>query len=551
MILEFARSTSFPAGSNREGEPAPPTWLLLLASLEDLRPHSLGEIQAHLAEGISCWETITPLRPEGRMIDLPGDCRLLLVGRDAGRDPRGREFIERVLRAGRVAVHAHAAVASDLAGLVAGGESRWLRAASQSEPEAREVIGRSTVWLPPPAPSPRAGGRAVSRARRVVRRFLRRLRGGGALCAEEDPSGQPLALAGSPPRGVREADALFLPSGQDLREPPSWLSEMARASAVDLSGHRWRLVPARGYRSQKVMFLTEPCGDAAGEDGLAVKITQEPTFNVRLENEHRGLTVLERLGGADPGTAPRPKFLTHYRGLAVVGETRIFGVPFRLRSDGSPSCPLAARALAWIEELGARTARSISGADLAVAGADLAGRFRTLYAPDPRLDAAVEDAIARLAGLDALATVFTHGDAGTWNLLVDEAGRVAFLDWENAEESGLPLADLFDFLAGYGAFAAERAGVRATPGTFFRQFLKESSFSRLLVESTYRYCARIDLAPAAVEPLLHLHWLMQAVREAWRLAPERLGRGRAFRILRGLAERRDKSPVLRRLRVPG
>jgi hypothetical protein len=551
VILEFVRSTSFPPGSNREGEPAPPAWLFLLASLEDLRPHSVGEIPAHLAEGISCWETITPLPPEGRMVDLPGDCRLLLIGRDAGRDSREREFVERVLRAGRVAVHAHAAVASDIAGLLAGGEFRWLQAASNSEPETREVIGRFTVWLPPPAPSPRARGRVVSRARRVVRRFVRRLRGGGAIAAEEDPSGTPLMLAGPSPRGVGQGDALFLPRGQDPRQPPDWLSELARGSEIDLCGHRWRLVPARGYRSQKVMFLTEPCGDAAGEVGLAVKITQDPTFNVRLENEHRGLTLLERLGGADPGTAPRAKFLTYHRGLAVVGETRIFGEPFRLRSDGSSSCPLAARALAWIEELGARTARPLGGADLAAAGAELAGRFRTLYAPDPRLDAALEDAIARLAGLDAVPTVFTHGDAGTWNLLVNEAGRVAFLDWENAEENGLPLADLFDFLAGYGAFAAERAGVRATPKTFFRQFLEESSFSRLLVESTFRYCARLDLTRAAVEPLLHLYWLMQSVREAWRFAPEKLGRGRAFRILRGLAERRDASPVLRRLRVPG
>jgi hypothetical protein len=52
-----------------------------------------------------------------------------------------------------------------------------------------------------------------------------------------------------------------------------------------------------------------------------------------------------------------------------------------------------------------------------------------------------------LAGVDRVAGVLQHNDLGTWNVVSERAGSFAVLDWESARLCGLPLWDLWYFLA--------------------------------------------------------------------------------------------------------
>ena len=51
---------------------------------------------------------------------------------------------------------------------------------------------------------------------------------------------------------------------------------------------------------------------------------------------------------------------------------------------------------------------------------------------------------------------FEHRDCSPWNLLVTTSGELAVLDWESAEQNGLPAIDLVYFLA-YLAFFMDGA----------------------------------------------------------------------------------------------
>src|SRR5262249_12489162 len=146
--------------------------------------------------------------------------------------------------------------------------------------------------------------------------------------------------------------------------------------------------------------------------------------------------------------------------LAIVGETVIDGMPFEQRSSGAADCRLARAAIAWLTELGAATADTSAASPLDVAEAlgTLFERFAQIYPLTPRQHAFLAsqiDGISRIRSRIPL--VFQHGDPGTWNIWVTPNEQVAFLDWEAAEQQGMPLWDLFYFVRTYGAWAM-RAG---------------------------------------------------------------------------------------------
>ena len=64
------------------------------------------------------------------------------------------------------------------------------------------------------------------------------------------------------------------------------------------------------------------------------------------------------------------------------------------------------------------------------------------------------DICARLSGR-SFGLVATHGDLTMSNVLVDGAGPLAVVDWENARATGLPLTDLY-----YAAADAHAAAAR-------------------------------------------------------------------------------------------
>jgi aminoglycoside phosphotransferase len=98
------------------------------------------------------------------------------------------------------------------------------------------------------------------------------------------------------------------------------------------------------------------------------------------------------------------------------------------------------------------------------------GRFRRIVSgPDAEM---VEETLERLEPLRAAQTplVFEHGDLSHPNLIRIAPRRIGVIDWELAEETGLPAHDLFFFTAWAAAAAAgarERQGQIAAFDTAF------------------------------------------------------------------------------------
>jgi Phosphotransferase enzyme family len=348
-------------------------------------------------------------------------------------------------------------------------------------------------------------------------------------------------------RAVRREGALVSRSRERLTVgPPRYLRTVAAEGGLDVDDSRWALIARGAYPSQKVLFFLFP--PASARPHALVKITREPRFNPRLENEWRALTLLHERGLGSDGTLPRPLFFGVHGGLRILGESAIDGERFHTRTLATADCPHARAAAEWLLDLGAATAsRARSDARIVADLEPLLEQFEQTYRPAADEQDFLGAKVSALTqGLGELPLVFQHGDPGPWNVLITREGRPAFLDWEAAEPEGMPLWDIFHFLRSYSFMVSRAAGTRDALASFSEQWLAESPFNRLLVDTTRRFCTKTGLAAGLVEPLFYLCWMHRARKEAATLPSSRLQKGRYVNILRLAVERRG-SPGLRRL----
>jgi hypothetical protein len=412
-----------------------------------------------------------------------------------------------------------------LIGLAAGAPSS-LSITVTREPRART--------LSPPARVRRNATRARAAARRGVKRI-------GALIDRQPLVARMLGRCGV---FVGHADA-------PATAPPTYLRTIAAASGICLDGFRWGLSVPGDYSSRKLLFFLAEGTRAAtdAEPTYIAKMVRDPLFNARLENEHRALSILCETSLRDVETLPQPVFFGHHAGLAILGQTALRGTPFRQHMRHTADCPYLQAAVEWLTRLAETTAEQapIGSIETATMMTALFDRFEALYDLDHTCHAFMRKQIATLAAESArLPLVFQHGDPGIWNMFVTPTGRVAFLDWEAAESRGVPLWDLFYFLRAYCVEAARASGVRAALAGFEQQFLGTTSLSRLIVEVTNRYCARVGVPAATVEPLFYTCWMHRALKEATRLTPGKLDEGHYVSLLQLCIARRGE-PMLTHL----
>jgi aminoglycoside phosphotransferase len=339
---------------------------------------------------------------------------------------------------------------------------------------------------------------------------------------------------------------LELPAdGTTLPEPPTYLASIADAAGVDIRGYRCALSAIGDYNTQKVLFLLRAAQSTT--PAVVVKLTRHPSVNRRLETERDALRRLATYGDAIGGRVPRVLFSGRHAGLAVVGESALPGVPFAdLTSPGGPDAA-AKDALDWLTRLAVVSARPAAADAVAEALHDLHGRYVALCRPTAAEAARLADAIELVARSSGpFPVVVQHGDPGTWNLLVDDAGRVSFLDWENADAAGMPLWDVFYLLRSHAVGTARRAGVRRRLAGVERYLFGASPLSDSIVRAVGGYASQLRIDPALVEPLFHLCWMQQALKEATRTDPARVRDGHYNRLLRLGLERRT-APTLQRV----
>jgi hypothetical protein len=325
---------------------------------------------------------------------------------------------------------------------------------------------------------------------------------------------------------------------------PRYVRDLALAEGHDLSGWGWGIAARGDYDSQKVLILLRPPG-AASPTGL-VKVTRSRRHSARLENEGRALERLTSLPIA-AARAPEPWFAGRHADRALLAESAIEGEPFTSRARWSADCPHLADAIGWLTELGVATRQPVPAGVVAASLLALLERYEAIHRPMASESAALHDRFAALARIDdPIPTVFQHGDPGIWNLLVDPAGRTVFLDWEAAEPDGLPLWDLLYLFRSYAVATSRRAGTRDRLAAASHHLLDASPLGDQLVRSVERYRQQVGVPAGAVEALIYGCWVHRSLKEATRMAPERLAEGQFVRLIRRMLKD-PNAPTLDRL----
>jgi len=562
-MLEAARATTFVPGSNLRSPSAGGAWLFLLPRLSFTRIVCVGLVQG---------STLDALNRVGREVIV------ICPGRSSLRRARAVARRRRLTAVRAIVWGDEAKIPQGSADLIVISSARQTRRLAEDEawPEVARLLRADGVvyleqrgrlsrvegavggggWLPNAgqqrfaiAPGFGEVRAAVASGDAVTEEDLRR-RGLWATAAFVGIGGRVREVP-TGPLGRRSGPRWAVLSGLGvtgwLGRAPLYLRELAREAGINLDSYRWGMAAPGLYLSNKVLFLF--FDRTTGEPAYVVKATRDPTMNGRLLNEWRALIQLRDRGIASSDAVPHPAFVGTPGGLAVLGATGISGRRFVDVDPGEVASSQARAAVDWLTELGASTAEAVPRGPGEAAGhlADLFARFSEIYSLAPAHDEALRATIEAMARSTApFPAVFQHGDPGAWNLLVMPSGRVAFLDWESAEPSGMPLWDVFHMMRSFATLASRTAGKKDTLAAFSEHFLADGPSNAFLVDATARYCERVGVAAEFVEPLFYGCWMHRALKESTRIPPERLDGGHYLNLLRRCLDA-DGSPPLRRL----
>lgn len=504
-ILAVARATRYDIGANRKGATTGATWSFLLPSLPLERIAVLGVPDPASRERL---EELAEATVDGAPADETFDVIWLAPG---GNHPvPDRAALRAGLTERGVIVDEQPEDGAAPADAV---RFRVLRRAGDTlvvVPMAHPVV---EAWL---RGRGLAGPETPGLGDRMRRRALAMRRGRSALPA---PVWGFLDLAGQP----------------GLERPPRYLRLLAATGGHDIGAHAWGLSAAGPYRTQKILIPLFAPG--ARDPETIVKLARHPSVNERLGVELDGLGRLATAGATIRERVPVVRFSGSHAGLLVIGESVLDGAPFR--APQMERHPLAADALAWLTELGVRTTTRVAPGEAAAALDDLVDAYLAADGPGRALAGELRALVERIRRhRDPFPVVVQHGDPGTWNLVAMPSDRTGFLDWENHEARGMPLWDLFYLLRSLAVGSIPRRALERRLGHVERAFLDTSERTPFIVDAVRRYCAQVGVADDLVEPLFHLGWMYQALKEVTRLAPGRLGEGHFYALLRRGLERR-------------
>ncbi len=316
-------------------------------------------------------------------------------------------------------------------------------------------------------------------------------------------------------------------------EPFDYLIAMAEKAGLNVQGCRIGISMRGPGNSNKVIFYLFE--QNRRQPRAVVKMTRDPEFNHRLENEYRMLSWLKEKRFVRADSFPEPLFFDYHNELAVLGLSAVEGEPFRARTSAKPDCPLARDAINWLVELGTRSVdkTSVSSKNVVSGLFYLFDSFNRLYQLSEPHQAFLAEQIRIISERShEFPVVVQHGDPGTWNMLATKQDRVIVIDWEAGEPQGMPLWDLFYFLRTFASWIARQQGRRDSFKNFYESFLKSSPLRVLLHDSIARYCDQVGVAAELVRPLFYTSWMHRALKEATRLTTDQLEGGHYVNLLR-------------------
>ena len=509
-ILAVARAADYAVGANRKGSPAGATWSFLLPKLPVGRVAILGTPDHATRERLTdLADEVVDGLPDGGTLDL------IWVASSGGPSAPDRAALRARLAHGGLIVDERPGAEADPGQDAA--RYRVLRRGGDTIVAVPRGHTASEAWL---------GRRGLyGTFKRGPRDRLRR---------------QASRLRGRTPPIAPAWGSLDLVGVAGLDRPALYLRVLAAAEGIDIDAHAMVVSATGPYRTQKVLLPLFAPGASAPD--LIVKATRHPSVNPRLQVELDGLRWLATVDSAIAERVPAVRFAGMHAGMLVVGETVLDGEPFRAPSAHEHA--LAADAVDWLTRLGICTAERVDAGAVAAALSELVDAYVAADGPGRTMAGALREQVKRIGSSQAsFPVVAQHGDPGTWNLVALPGDRTGFLDWENLERRGMPLWDLFYLLRSLGVGSRPRRPLERRLGHVQRTFLDDSELTPFILEAVRRYCAQVGIADDLVEPLYHLGWMYQALKEVTRLQPGHLGEGHFYALLRRGLERRDRGTL--------
>ena len=239
----------------------------------------------------------------------------------------------------------------------------------------------------------------------------------------------------------------------------------------------------------------------AREPGWALKFARVPGYAAAFDRDERGLHLAQRAGAT--AAAHAPKLLGRFECGGFHGSVETAATGERLNtflaSERSRAEKLAAvdAVAEWILALARESATSADALEPVrrQLAEEVLPRWRDYGAP--------ADLVDRLPPVPA---VFRRGDLATWNVLFDRGSFVA-IDWEDAQEAGPPLWDLFFFLTDALAILDGVSSDAERDEHSRRLWRGELPSSERLFEWTRRAVDELELPVESVGPLATLLWL--------------------------------------------
>jgi aminoglycoside phosphotransferase len=278
------------------------------------------------------------------------------------------------------------------------------------------------------------------------------------------------------------------------------------------------ILTPRFRTSRHIVALLIPSG--ATEPSLVVKIPRLPGDEDGIAREARVLTALQERSPEAGRSVPRVvAYADGDRPLLV--ETALVG-PLLTRNvlRANPTRHID-EVVRWLISLPSQIGDGLSFERLI-------GEPLSLFAASFPEAASERDLVARTFEIveplrDArLPHVFEHGDLSHPNLIVLPSQRVGVVDWELAEEEGLPLHDLSFFLA-FATLALRPApAAEGYTKVFSEAFFGRSAWARARISA---YADGLELGHSLLTPLFVACWARYTARLAVRIGADRSSMG--------------------------
>jgi hypothetical protein len=280
----------------------------------------------------------------------------------------------------------------------------------------------------------------------------------------------------------------------------------------------WLLVCGQSDELGRAAFLLFP--EATSRPRWVVKFVRVPGYSDPIDRDEQALAAVAAAGGAAAAHAPRFLCRLEVDGLAASIETaapgRRLSAVLSSRGSRTGKTALVDGVAEWIIRVGVETRHGSAAPELDRLRAEVLGSWPV--APDELL-----------GGLAGLPAVLQHNDLGPWNIISNGRSDFTAVDWESANPAGLPLWDLWYFLA--DALRLLDGEDAAGGAAFARLFRGEAAASSDLFRWTREAVDALGIPAEGVGKLATLCWLHHGLSvEARSAAVDRFAAGgRALR----------------------